>query len=167
MTRISSPMIVAIAASLVAASCGSVTAPEPATQMLQETLTGTISASLSPACSSAFQLSVAASYYAGGTERCAEYPRSSHTAGKITARLTWQDPRIDLDLVLNDTVRTNFSQSIAANRGAETIEFTLKGGTTYIFVVYLRGVDPQFLANGGTFTGDVSTPFTLAIERPK
>ena len=31
----------------------------------------------------------------------------------------------------------------------------------------MRGVDPQFLANGGAFTGEVSTPFTLAIERPK
>jgi hypothetical protein len=168
MTRISSPTIVAsIASSILAASCGSATAPEPPTQMIQETLTGAINASLSPTCSSAFQLSVAASYYAGGTQRCAEYARSSHTGGKITARLTWQDRRIDLDLVLNDTVRTNFSQSIAANRGGETIDFTLKAGTTYMFVVYLRGVDPQFVANGGTFTGDVSTAFTLAIERPQ
>jgi len=158
---------ITIAASILASACGSATAPAPPTQMIQETLTGTINASLSPTCSSAFRLSVDASYYAGGTQRCAEYVRSSSTAGKITARLTWQDLRLDLDLVLNDTVRTNFSQSIAANRGGETIEFTLNAGTTYIFVVYLRGVDPQFLANGGTFTGEVSTPFTLAIERPR
>ena len=85
----------------------------------------------------------------------------------ITARLTWQDLRLDLDLVLNDGVRTNFRQSIAANRCCETVEFAVNAGTPYIFVVYLRGVDPQFLANGGTFTGEVSTAFTLAVERPK
>ena len=158
---------ITIAASILASACGSATAPAPPTQIVQETLTGTINAGLSSTCSSAFRLSVDASYYAGGSQRCAEYARTSRSAGKITARLTWQDPRIDLDLVLNDGVRTNFSQSIAANRCCETIEFFVNAGTGYAFVVYLRGVDPQFLANGGTFTGEVSTPFTLAVERPE
>jgi len=163
------PMIAAaIAVSILAPSCGSAPeAPASPAQVVRETLTGTINADLSSTCSSAFRLSVDASYYAGGSQRCAEYPRLSTTAGMITARLTWQDLRLDLDLVLNDGVRTNFRQSIAANRCCETVEFAVNAGTPYIFVVYLRGVDPQFLANGGTFTGEVSTAFTLAVERPK
>src|SRR5262249_18153990 len=61
------------------------------TELVRETLAGVISAAASPPCSSAFERSVDASYYRGGTERCAEFPRSSHTAGPITATLTWQD----------------------------------------------------------------------------
>jgi len=137
------------------------------TQIVRETLVGTVSAVTSTMCSEAFRLSVDPSYYLGGTQRCEEFPRSSATAGTVTARLTWQDPRIDLDLVLNDGVRTNFRQSIAANRCCETIEFFVNGGTSYRLVVYLRGVDPQFLANGGTFTGEVATRFTLSVERPQ
>jgi cobalamin biosynthesis Mg chelatase CobN len=96
-----------------------------------------------------------------------EFPRRSVTAGIITARLTWQQIRLDLDLVLNNGAGMNFRQSIAANRCCETVEFFVNGGTDYAFVVYLRGVDPQFLANGGIYTGEVATPFTLEVERPE
>ena len=137
------------------------------TRLVRETVRDIVSAATSGTCSDAFRLSVDASYYLGGTQRCAEFRRRSTTAGTITARLTWQDSRIDLDLVLNDGVRTNFRQSIAANRCCETLEFFVNGGTNYSFVVYLRGVDAQFLANGGTFSGEVATPFTLEIERPE
>lgn len=140
--------------------------PTVGTQLVRETMAGTISVA-SPVCSSAFQRSVDASYYRGGTQRCAEFERFSHTAGIITATLMWQDRRIDLDLVLNDGVGMNFRQSIAANRSPERLEFFINAGTAYLFVVYLRGVAPQFLANGGRFTGDVSTAFTLTVERPE
>jgi hypothetical protein len=157
--------------SVLLASCGSSeskTMPTPTgTELVRETLTGSISASGSPACPGAFQRSVDASYYGGGTQKCVEFSRASDTGGMISARLTWQDMRLDLDLVLNDTLATNYRQSIAANRGGETIEFVINAGTKYSFVIYLRGVDGQFLANGGRFTGDVSTPFTLVVERPK
>jgi hypothetical protein len=159
-------VLIAGAAIVVSACEGS---PEAltGTHMVRETVQGAISAVTSPICSGAFRSSVDASYYAGGTQRCAEFPRNSATAGIITLRLTWQDSRLDLDLVLNDGLRTNFRQSIAAGRCCETIEFFVNGGTDYVFVVYLRGVDPQFLANGGTFTGDAATSFTLEIERPQ
>lgn len=172
--RYSRPIVVAGSLLLLSACggsspSGSPPAPTPipsGTQLVRETLTGTVDAVASAGCSPAFQQSVDASYYMGGSQRCAEFPRFSTTAGMIIARLTWQDPRIDLDLVLNDGVRSNFRQSIAANRCCETVEFVVNGGTNYIFVVYLRGIDPQFLANGGKFTGDVSTTFTLTVERP-
>lgn len=142
--------------------------PAPSgTHIIRETLTGTINAITSPACSTAFRQSVDASYFAGGTGRCQEFRHRSMTAGTIAARLTWQDPRLDLDLVLNDGVGQNFRQSIAANRCCETIDFAVNAGTDYVFVIYLRGVDPQFVANGGTFTGDVATSFTLEVERPQ
>lgn len=137
------------------------------THIVREAPTGTINARTSPTCSDAFRASVDASYYLGGTQRCAEFRRRSDTAGIITARLTWEDRRIDLDLVLNDGRGTNFRQSIAANRSGETVEFFVNGGTDYVFVVYLRGVDAQFLANGGVFSGEVATPFTLEVERPQ
>ena len=161
--------ILPAAISTMLASCGgsstdSYTSP---TQVVRETLTGTISAASSPACSRAFQLSVDASYYQGGLQRCVEFPYTSTTAGLISGRLTWQDRRIDLDLVLNDSLGTNYRQSIAANRAGEAVDFFVNAGTRYIFIIYLRGVDPVFLANGGQFTGEVSTTFTLAIERPK
>jgi hypothetical protein len=106
-------------------------------------------------------------YFLNGTQRCADFSRHSETAGIITARLTWRDPRIDLDLVLNDGTGLNFRQSIAANRCCETVEFFVNGGTDYRFIVYLRGVDPIFLTNGGVFSGQVATDFTLEIERPE
>lgn len=137
------------------------------THIVREAPSGTISAVTSPTCSDVFRASVDASYYLGGTQRCMEFRRRSDTAGIIIARLTWQDRRIDLDLVLNDGRGMNFRQSIAANRCCETVEFFVNGGTDYVFVVYLRGVDPQFLANGGTFSGEVATEFTLDIERPQ
>ena len=126
------PLIIA-STSLLLASCGSsdskTTEPTPTgTELVRETLTGSISASSSPACSGSFQRSVDPSYYAGGT---------------------------------------NYRQSIAANRCCETIDFVINPGTKYAFVIYLRGVDPQFLANGGRFSGDISTSFTLVVERPK
>jgi hypothetical protein len=140
--------------------------PTLGTQLVRETLSGAMSATASPECSTTFQRSVDPPYYRGGSERCAEFQRFSHTAGTISATLTWEDRRLDLDLVLNDGAGTNFRQSIAANRRPERVEFFVNAGTPYVFVVYLRGVDPQFLANGGRFTGEVSTAFTLTVERP-
>jgi hypothetical protein len=159
------------ALSLMAWSCGS-SPDEPGTtplasDIVRETLTGTISAAGAGTCSAAFQRSVDASYYSGGTQRCVEFTFTTALGGPVGARLTWTDPRIDLDLVLNDTVAGNYQQSIAANRCCETVQMTLRAGAKYAFVVYLRGVDGQFLANGGTFTGEVGTPFTLAVERTK
>jgi hypothetical protein len=141
--------------------------PQTGTHITRETLTGNISATASPVCSPSFMASVDASYFLGGTGRCMEFPRRSATAGIITARLTWQQTRLDLDLVLNNGAGTNFRQSIAANRCCETVEFFVNGGTDYSFVIYLRGVDAQFLANGGVYTGAVTTPFTLEVERPE
>jgi hypothetical protein len=158
--------IVASVAMLMVACADTPNGPS-GTHIVRETLEGTISAMSSTACSNAFRLSVDASYYEGGTQRCVEFRRRSTTAGIITARLTWLDRRLDLDLVLNDTVRTNFRQSIAANRHGETIEFFVNGGTNYSLIIYLRGVDAQFLANGGKFEGEVVTPFTLEVERPE
>jgi hypothetical protein len=155
--------------STVLCSCGgsstdSYTSP---TQVVRETSTGTISADTSPTCSRTFQLSVDASYYQGGLQRCVEFPYMSTMAGLVSGRLTWQNSRIDLDLVLNDSLGTNYRQSIAANRSGEAVDFFVNAGTRYIFIIYLRGVDPVFLANGGQFTGAVSTMFTLAVERPR
>jgi hypothetical protein len=50
---------------------------------------------------------------------------------------------IDLDLVLNDSLGTNYRQSIAANRAGEAVDFFVNSGTRYIFIMYLRGVDPD------------------------
>ncbi len=150
-------------------SCGSPSAPDPpnGTRPVRETLSGTVNSQSSAVCSTAFQHSVDSAYYAGGTQRCAEFARTSSTGGVVSARLTWQDPRLDLDLVLNDGVGANFRQSIAANRCCETIEFVINARTRYAFVVYLRGVDAQFLANGGTFSGPIATGFTLEVEHPE
>ncbi len=98
---------------------------------------------------------------------CVEVPRASSTAGIISAVLDWDDFRIDLDLVLNDGQGTNYKQSIAAGAHPARLESYVNGGTSYVFVAYLRGVEPQFLANGGSFTGPISTGFTLTIERPE
>jgi hypothetical protein len=141
--------------------------PPPGTRLVREQLTGSISAATSTACSQIFRDSVHPNYFSGGTGRCVEFARRSATAGVITARLTWDDRRIDLDTVLNNGAGMNFRQSIAANRCCETIEFFVNAGTDYVFVIYLRGVDAQFLANGGTYTGEVATPFRLEIERPE
>ena len=147
-----------------ASSCGSSPADPGSTPLasdiVRETVTGTISATTAVTCSTAFQRSVEPSYYAGGTQRCAEFTYTTTLGGPVTARLTWDDARLDLDLVLNDTVAGNYQQSIAANRCCETVQTVLRAGAKYAFVVYLRGVDAQFLANGGTFTGTVATPFT-------
>jgi hypothetical protein len=145
--------------------------PEPpaqtGTRLVREVVSGTINGTTAPACSQTFRSSVDASYFLGGTGRCAEAARRSATAGVIVATLTWEDRRLDLDLVLNNGAGMNFRQSIAANRGGERVEFFVNGGTDYVFVAYLRGVDGQFLVNGGTFTGVVATPYTLTIERPE
>jgi hypothetical protein len=159
--------IFAAGVSMALGACGGSPEAPSGTRIARETLTGTIGAATSPTCSNAFRASVDPSYYLEGTQRCAEFRRRSDTAGIVTGRLTWQDRRIDLDLVLNDGVGMNFRQSIAANRCCETIEFFVNRGTDYVFVVYLRGVDPVFLATGGVFSGDVVTPFTLEIERPE
>jgi hypothetical protein len=167
------------AAALLGGACGrpsdAPTAPGPApdtppqsgTRLVRETLTGSISATTSPACSQTFRASVDASYFLGGTARCVEFTRRSTGAGIIKARLTWQDVRLDLDLVLNDGAGMNFRQSIAANRCCESFEFFANAGMDYIFIAYLRGVDAQFLANGGSYTGQFATAFTLDIERPE
>jgi hypothetical protein len=156
----------------VVASCGSSTPGEPdsaplASDIVRETVGGTISAAVSPACSQAFQRSVDPAYYSAGTQRCVEFVYTATLGGPVGARLTWSDVRLDLDLVLNDTVAGNYQQSIAANRCCETVQTVLRPGAKYAFIVYLRGVDPQFVANGGRFSGEVSTPFTLAVERTK
>ena len=141
--------------------------PQTGTRLVRETISGSISATASSTCSESFRLSVDASYFLGGTGRCAEVARRSTTAGIIIAALSWEDRRIDLDLVLNNGAGTNFRQSIAANRSGEQVEFFVNGGTDYVFVAYLRGVDGQFLANGGLFTGPVTTSYALQIERPE
>jgi hypothetical protein len=140
--------------------------PQPGTRLVREAISGEINAA-SPACSQTFRASVDASYFAGGTGRCVEVVRRSTTAGNIVALLAWSDPRIDLDLVLNNGAGTNFRQSIAANRSGERVEFFVNAGTDYIFIAYLRGVDGQFLVNGGVYTGPPTTMFTLNIERPE
>lgn len=169
--------ILIVALGLLLAACGTdtPTAPDPTpggppqtgTRLVRETVNGSISATASPTCSETFRLSVDASYFLGGTGRCAEVARRSTTAGIIIAALSWEDRRIDLDLVLNNGAGSNFRQSIAANRSGERVEFFVNGGTDYIFIAYLRGVDGQFLANGGIFTGPVATSYTLTIERPE
>lgn len=164
--------ILAVAVSLLAWACGSSTPTEPpgtplASDIVRETLTGSISATGSPACSSAFQQSVDASYFNGGTGRCVEFTYTTALGGPVNARLTWADVRLDLDMVLNDTVADNYQQSMAANRCCETVQTTLRAGAKYAFVIYLRGVDAQFLANGGKFGGEMTTAFSLAVERMK
>jgi hypothetical protein len=160
---------VAAALLLAASACGdSSTPPAPTgTTLVRESLSGTISANASPSCSAAFRSSVDPAYFLGGSQRCMEFSRTSTSGGTITARLEWSDRRIDLDMVLNDGKGQNYRQSIAANRANETVEFVVNPGTSYAFVVYLRGVDSQFVANGGQFAGEVMTPFTLAVERPE
>ena len=140
--------------------------PPSGTRLVHESLNSSVSVS-SPACSDSFRRSVDESYFAGGTQKCAEFARRSSTAGEIVATLRWPvGSHIDLDLVLNDGVGSNFRQSIAANRTPESVRFVVNGGTTYVFVVYLRGIDPVYLANGGKFEGEVATEFTLEVERP-
>ena len=143
-------------------------APPPSgTRLVRETLNSSVSLS-SPACSDSFRRSVDESYFAGGSQKCAEFARHSSTAGEIVATLRWPvGSHIDLDLVLNDGAGSNFRQSIAANRVSESVRFVVNGGTSYVFVVYLRGIDPVFLANGGKFAGEVATEFTLEVERPE
>jgi hypothetical protein len=140
--------------------------PQQGTRLVREAVSGVID-SASPTCSQTFRASVDASYFAGGTGRCVEVARRSTTAGVIVASLAWTDPRIDLDLVLNNGAGTNFRQSIAANRAGERVEFFVNAGTDYIFIAYLRGVDGQFLVNGGIYNGAPTTMYTLNIERPE
>jgi hypothetical protein len=140
--------------------------PPQGTRLVREAVSGIISTD-SPACSQTFRSSVDASYFAGGTGRCVEVARRSTTAGVIIASLSWTDRRIDLDLVLNNGAGSNFRQSIAANRSGERVEFFVNPGTDYIFVAYLRGVDGQFLVNGGIYNGLPTTEYTLNIERPE
>lgn len=137
------------------------------TRLVRETLTSTISATASPACSTTFQNSVHPTYFGSGTRRCMQFDRASRTGGEIVARLTWADRRIDLDLVLNNLDGVNYRQSIAANRGGESVQFTINPNTRYAFIIYLRGVDETYLSLGGPFTGEVTTAFTLDIERPE
>jgi|SRR5688500_9025956 len=140
--------------------------PPQGTRLVREAVSGIISID-SNACSQTFRNSVDASYFTGGTGKCVEVARRSATAGVIIASLSWTDRRIDLDLVLNNGAGSNFRQSIAANRSGERVEFFVNAGTDYIFVAYLRGVDGQFLVNGGIFTGPPTTMYTLNIERPE
>jgi hypothetical protein len=156
-----------IVAALVAGACGSsdtrATAPSvPA--LVRETVAGTISATTSTSCSATFVASVHPTYYSGGTQRCMEYQRRWERPGLITGDLRWQDSRIDLDLVLNDGAGTNYLQSIGANKCCESVRFSVSAQTDYTLIIYLRGVDPQFVANGGIFIGPVSTAFTLTVD---
>ena len=168
------PVAVLWAAASLAACSNTPAAPSPApapapsgTRLVHETLNSSVSLS-SPACSDSFRRSVDESYFGRGTQKCAEFARYSSTAGEIVATLRWPvGSHIDLDLVLNDGLGSNFRQSIAANRASESVRFVVNGGTSYVFVVYLRGIDPVFLANGGKFTGEVATEFMLEVERPE
>jgi hypothetical protein len=135
--------------------------------IVQETFAGTISALTSTTCSSAFVRSVHPRYYQEGTDRCLEFRLASRTAGVVKAALSWADRRLDLDVVLNDGVATNFAQGIGGNKGIERVESFVNAGTTYVLIVRLQGVDAFFLANGGTFSGEVATPFTISVERPR
>jgi hypothetical protein len=137
------------------------------THLVRETLTGTISAATSPMCSEAFKRSVHPNYFLAGSQRCIEYRKQSLTPGMIVAELHWTDSRIDLDLALNDGVGANYRQSLGSNKCCERLEFFVNGCTEYVLVVPILGVDPFFLANGGTFTGEVSTAYTLTLERPE
>src|SRR5688572_15704623 len=168
-------LIAALILSLAACDGKTPTTPDPTpvppaqtgTRLVREVVSGTINGTAAPACSQTFRSSVDASYFLGGTGRCAEIARRSASAGVIVATLTWEDRRIDLDLVLNNGAGMNFRQSIAANRSGERVEFFVNAGTDYVFVAYLRGVDGQFLVNGGIFTGPPTTMYTLNIERPE
>jgi hypothetical protein len=135
--------------------------------IVQDTFSGTISALTSTTCSTAFVRSVHPSYYQQGTDRCLEFHRTSKTAGIVTAVLSWPDWHVDLDLVLNDGVGSNFAQGIGGNKGGERVEAFVNAGTTYVFVVHLQGVDTFFLAGGGKFSGELATPFTISVERPR
>src|SRR5439155_10967678 len=104
--------------------------------ILQETLSGSISAKTSPQCSNAFVRSVHPSYYALGTNRCVEFRATSETAGMVKASLRWPDWHVDLDLVLNDGVDTNLPQGLGGNKSGERIEAFVNAGTTYVFIVH-------------------------------
>jgi hypothetical protein len=145
------------------------TSPDDAYQspLVHETFSGTLTALTSTACSPAFVRSVHPSYYQQGTGRCVEFRATSTTAGIVKAVLSWPERHLDLDLVLNDGVGSNFAQGIGGNKGSERIESFVNAGTTYAFIVHLQGVDALFLANGGRFPGEVTTPFTIEIERPR
>ena len=158
---------------LIAAACAdssrTTTSPTDAYEppIVQDSVAGTISALTSTTCSTAFVRSVHPSYYQQGTDRCLEFPRVSKTAGIVKAVLSWPDRHVDLDLVINDGVGTNFAQGIGGNKGGERVEAFVNAGTAYVFIVHLQGVDTFFLAGGGRFSGEVATPFTISVERPR
>jgi hypothetical protein len=130
-------------------------------------MSGRISALTSPACPIAFTRSVHPNYYTQGTGRCVVFQRTSVTAGIVKANMQWPDHRVDIDLVLNDGVGTNFAQAIGGNICCHRLEAFVNAGTTYSFIVHLQGVDTFFTAGGGIFTGEVATTFTIDVERPR
>jgi hypothetical protein len=150
-------------------SSSTMTSPTDAYEppIVHDTFSGTISALTSATCSPAFVRSVHPSYYQQGTDRCMEFSRTSTTAGIVKAVLSWPDWHVDLDLVLNDGVGSNFAQGIGGNKGGERVESFVNAGTTYRFIVHLQGVDTFFLAGGGKFPGEVASPFTISVERPR
>lgn len=81
--------------------------------------------------------------------------------------MRWPDSRVDIDLVLNDGVATNFAQAIGGNICCHSLEAFVNAGTTYVFIVHLQGIDTFFLARGGVFAGELATPFTISVERPR
>jgi hypothetical protein len=126
-----------------------------------------ISALSSPPCPSSFVRSVHPNYYNDGSGRCVVFQRTSVTAGIVKASLQWPDHRVDIDLVLNDGVATNFAQSIGGNICCHRLEAFVNAGTTYSFIVHLQGIDTFFRAGGGIFAGEVATTFTIEVERPR
>ena len=135
--------------------------------ILQDSMSGRISAVGSAPCPNAFARSVHPNYYTQGTGRCVVFQRTSVTAGIVKAALTWPDHRVDIDLVLNDGVGTNFAQAIGGNICCHRLEAFVNAGTTYSFIVHLQGIDTFFTAGGGVYSGEVATTFTIDVERPR
>src|SRR5262245_43385642 len=156
-----------IGASVILSSCSTSPTDPYEPPILQETFSDSINAMTSAPCPTSFVRSVHPDYYRQGTGRCVEFRQTSATAGTVRATLTWPDRRLDLDLVLNDGVGTNFALGIGGNKGSERIEAFVNANTTYVFIVHLQGIDTFFLAGGGVFSGDVATPFSIAVERPR
>jgi hypothetical protein len=63
--------------------------------ILQDSMSGRISALTSPACPTAFARSVHPNYYTQGTGRCVVFERTSVTAGIVKASMQWPDNRVD------------------------------------------------------------------------
>src|SRR5205823_2323731 len=100
-----------------------------------------------------FRRAIDPTYYLAGTHHCVEISRHSDTAGLISAGLTWDERRLNLDLILMDASGVNFRQSTSANTTADGVQFFVNACTDYVFVVYLSGID-EFINRGAPFTGE-------------